>query len=98
MTDQALKAAVERVTRDAPMLIENYCEGDDRNRLGRDLRLLLTALSSQAEVMEAMAGLLSQVAGDGPLDFMIGGNPHAIEDFNASVTDTLTQYRSLGGE
>ena len=69
MTDQALKAAVERVTADveriasfSPNIATVYSEPEKRyiNDLTADLRSLLAALSSQSEAATVLRKLVSE--------------------------------------
>jgi len=105
MTDQALKAAVERALLcgdaadyfDGTDMIQDHLHGKTVIRTA-DLRTLLAALSSQASVMEAMAKGLKRIA-DGEADGLDLARDSMVLERAIKVARTaLSQYRTLGGE
>ncbi len=95
--DQALKAAVERVTQDA----EDF-EAPEEGReaqcrrapcwIAADLRTLLAALSSQADRAELLIDALVQA------DLTIRSKSGADQSDVVFIRTALSQYRTLGGE
>lgn len=97
MTDPALKEAVERVTRDMEMSraeddLHCFC-------YSADLRTILTAISTQAATLEAMASALEELIPSVTAYTMSGSDlaqglkRHAWEPALTKARTTLTQYR-----
>lgn len=99
MTDQALKAAVERVTG----ALDSSASMDYNPNVTvkyLDLRTLLAALPSQASVMEEMARALRPFS-DGAetrdlTDSILAGVAHIHGDHLNAARTALSHYRTLG--
>lgn len=105
MTDQALKAAVERVTADveriasfSPNIATVYSEPEKRyiNDLAADLRTLLAALSFQAEALRPFAEAVESLDDDHADGSPIWESPAAMGIDAGHLRTALSQYRTLG--